>query len=206
MNKTMANGIYTALDQDIDYLAHWGVKGMKWYKHLFGLQQSLNKYAKGTNTEGIELNKAMAKAAIQRAKAAKESGDRKAMRYNIDAAKAATKRAKELEKADKRSRIPRKLAGAAASVIGIGLKAADRAYSTYQHTKNFIKNPRYRKVKLSEFKKSVKSKANAFTKAISSIPGKIKTTYDEWNKKRGQRKRSKSSSRNVPGGRALTVM
>lgn len=73
-----------------DFLEHHGVKGMKWYQHLFGKKQTHAKYNKGTSS-GDSKKK-------QKEESAKAKAEKKAVKDQERAVKKAAKAAAERQK------------------------------------------------------------------------------------------------------------
>lgn len=174
----MANGIYTALDQDINYLAHFGRKGMKWYHHLLGAQESLSKYAKGAQTKGIDLNQYKKDAARneEAAKTAAKTGSRGAYVYFKKEANRLNKAIKDEESKisyNKRTRVTRALAGAAAKVAGAGASALLKGIRATNKVNRFIKRKNYRNKVITNWKKKASDFGNTIRTAIGKAAGRV---------------------------------
>lgn len=205
----MGNGIYTALDYDIDYLAHYQHKDAKWGHHIYGPPQNPKKYSKGLLTKGLDwADKTASK--LEKYAAGKDSsearghekeyaregvrkiskGDFEGGKTYLGLSKKFGQVASEQEAYNKKTRVSRALAGAAAGAIRGGMRAATKAYRTYNHVKNFITNPRYRKAKLREFGHSIKKKASDFATAVrgalNSAVTNVKSAVDNFKFKRRQ--------------------
>ena len=179
----MANGIYTALDYDMDYLAHSGRKGMKWYNHLFGVQQSLNKYAKGLATKGVTA-KAYATTNAKIAGLGAKSAIGKLRGGDVKgAAKDAARAAASAARAAKYGVSALAYKGAS-KVVGAAASAARKLHYTGQRIDNWIHNANYRRVRISRMKTKAKNFTNMIGEAIRSIPGKVRDTYKNLRKKR----------------------
>lgn len=169
----MSNGIYTALDQDIDSLMHFGRLGMKWYQHLMGVQQSLSKYAKGANTKGVEIKTLKKQAMLARdlAKEQKDAGNKEGYKYWKKESKEYWKKGKEkwreAKNYNKRTRVRRAIAGAAAKVVRAGAHALYRSIVNANKVKRFVKNKNYREKVITNWKK----KASDFGKTIRTALG-----------------------------------
>lgn len=177
----MANGIYTALDNDMNYLAHYGIKGMKWYKHLAKVQQSLSKYAKGAQTEGIDVSlyRDRAKKAAKVAAEQDRFGNKDNAKYWQKESHKYTDAANKEEAAlayNKKTRVRRALAGAAASVIGGGLRAASAVYKGSAHVLAYLRSPGGRRMTNRKIAKAVRnSKVGKF---MSMLGSKVRTAVD----------------------------
>ena len=170
----MANGVYTALDNDINYLAHHGVKNMKWYQHLYGVQQSLNKYAKGASTKGvtpiekaaINANKTAGGVNAEVAKRQLKRGEfGKAFKSAVNAGKYKAEAARLSFKTNARAfgeRATKALAGAASRVIGAGLTAVSKVYQAGRHVQAYLRSSGARRLT----NKKIKNKAMNFARTI----------------------------------------
>ena len=179
----MANGIYTALDYDIDYLAHSGRKGMKWYQHLYGLQQSLNKYAKGAATKGVSpVSKEAMRANLASAKTNKSLAvsalKRKDFKKAAGYAKESIKRYGEAARIGVKAYGKAALAKATGKIAKIGAKAAGKMYRGAARLDQFMHSPTYRKARISSWKKKASDFGKAVRKAIGSTIDKAKIKYE----------------------------
>ena len=225
----MGNGIYTALDYDIDYLAHYQHKDAKWGHHIYGPAQNPKKYSKGLLTKGLDwADKTASK--LEKYAAGKDSsearghekeyakegvrkiskGDFEGGRTYLGLSKKFGQVAAGQEAYNKRTRVRRALAGAAAGAIRGGMNAAKKAYLAYDHIKTFIKNPNYRKFKLNQYKTSIKKKASDFATAVrgalgkvrdtvTSLPNKAHTAYNKYigNPLRARKNRGQRTARDI---------
>ena len=182
--KIMANGIYTALDYDMNYLAHSGVKGMKWYRHLYGAQQSLSKYAKGLATQGVvtPTEKKAFRANLSVGKASGSDALYNLKKGNIKGALSSAKTALIGRPQDRgkggylgaaRLVARNTMQRAASKVVGAAASGVGRLYRAAVNVDQFIHSSTFRKAKVIGVKKKAKKFATMIGTAIRSIPGKV---------------------------------